>query len=473
MALSKLASNQYSAPHKLTKNQTDFLVKEPVAVIKSDIVNQHNYYNILPGDTGQGKTTTLIYNTIPELISETGITNVIYLSPEGQLTGSEATRAKKKMHGFTLDGYMFNVLYKADLDSYIKNTMNPLPTHMINLMFMTNQLFLEHQTKFAVGGHLHGKYIVILDEPHKHVGTVSHQDLYEVMGVNNPLAKFATFNALEKLRSTGSVFICPTATPTQSHMGHTVDGKKVFRLLPELPRDWSTCNFVNYESISVVDKHSYYDYDLILEHGFKEFKRFVDEVKKIHTSIDVRTWNVVNTTDASLFTDMMPDMVVKVAPKGATNGADREYSVEDVEAYCKKNGFIPVMLIGSELTYDGNTEYNGIKLKKAEEITEILNLPENQMKVHVLMVVERFSAGANIPTLTHAIIARSPSQDKAHNNWSQFLGRLTRLPFFRNHMEARDFVRGLDVDYEQKMMLLKYYGFMSSTNMYVPAESEL
>jgi hypothetical protein len=473
MLFTKLSPNQYAAPHKLTQNQIDYLVSGPITAIRASLSSNNSYYNILPGDTGQGKTTTLIYHTVPEVIRETGVTNVIYLSPEGQLTGSEAKRAKKLMHGFTLDGYMFNVLEKAELDSHVKKITNPLPKHMINFMFMTNQYLLEHQAKFASGGHLQGKYIVILDEPHKHIGSVSHQDLYEVMGINNPLAKFATFNVLEQLRTTGSLFICPTATPTISHMGYTVAGKKVFKLLPELPRDWTTSNFVNYIPISVVNKYDYYDYDLILDHGFEEFTRFVSEVRQMHSSIEPRTWTIVNTTNGSLFTDIMPDMVIKVSPKGATNGADREYSVEDVEKYCFRNKYIPVNLIGTELLYDGKNEYNGIKIKKAEDITEIINLPQNQTKVHVLMVVERFSVGANIPTLTHAIVARSPSQDRAHNNWSQFLGRLTRLPFFRNHLEARDFVRNLDVSYDQKLTLLKYYGFMSSTNMYVPAESEI
>jgi len=448
----------------LSDKQKEYLFDNVIDAVKVNIATNFSNIITVAADTGDGKTFTLINYILPELI-RMGFYNHIYMAPDAGLVKQTRDMAHDVMSMQLIAGKPVNIIDEETGKKYIKGKLK-LPKNCVNVFLITKKMFLENKDAFTKG-HLsaktHGAWSVFDDEAHSQTGVPSRRDTKPSTGVNNKKAKLSTFKALNAFRKVGNNIIGTSATLTNSQKGKTIDGRKIFLRLPQMPKDPLTCTFADFTPVSAVTNDNW-DFGKMLSIGLKLFANHCQSVDALHNSITDSTWNVLDTTNDSKFAYVCPDMIIKVGRNNATNGIKYEDCIDLITRFVNANNMILADLV--EMTF------NGKKIKDMGEMIKIINTVGLDKNV-VIVTKDKASVGINVPTLTHAIIARTPAQKLIHNNWSQFLGRVTRMPFFRSHQVAKDFIFGLDIHYDQKALLATYYALMNWSHSIVPEESEL
>lgn len=462
-------TDTYNPQGSLSVKQTDYLFNPVIAATLENAANGYPYIITLTADTGDGKTYTMIHFVLPELIRK-GFTNFIYMAPDAGLVKQTREMAHDILYMRTVAGKPVNIIGDEEGKKYIKGKLT-LPGHCVNVFFITKKMFLENKNSFVAKGHLSSKKIgtwnVFDDEAHSQTGTPTRRDTKASTGTHNSKAKLSTFKALNALRKEGNNIIATSATLTNSQKGRTTDGRRIFKRLAPMPKDPMTCTFADFSTVSAVDyvgDDANWNFDKMLDAGFTLFANHCKEVNQLHQNITDATWNVLATTETSKFAEVRPNLIIKVGRANATNGVKYAICIGPITARVAAHKMILADLVA--MTYDGR------KIKDIGEMIKTINTAGSDKNV-VIVTKDKVSVGINVPTLTHAIIARTPAQKIIHNNWSQFLGRITRMPFFRSHKEAKDFIFGLDIHYDQKALLANYYALMTWSHSIVPLESEL
>jgi hypothetical protein len=453
----------------LSQKQKEFLFDNVIDAVKQNVKSKYSHIITVSADTGDGKTFTLINYILPELIRN-GFVNHIYMAPDAGLVKQTRDMAHDIMSMQLIAGKPVNIIDEDLGKKYIKGKLN-LPKNCINVFFITKKMFLENKKTF-ISGHLSNKTLgawsVFDDEAHSQTGVPSVRDTKPSTGINNKKAKLSTFRALNAFRKEGNNIIGTSATLTNSQKGKTTDGKKVFLRLPQMTKDPLTCTFADFTTVSAIDyiteKYGYWNFSKMLSSGLALFAKHCKEIDQLHDGITDATWNVLDTTPSSKFAHVRPDIIIKVGRANATNGIRYEDCIDLITKFVNDNNFILADLV--KMTFGGQ------KIKDMGEMIKTINTVGLDKNV-VVVTKDKASVGINVPTLTHAIIARTPAQKLIHNNWSQFLGRVTRMPFFRSHQEAKDFIFSLDIHYDQKALLATYYALMNWSHSIVPQESEL
>jgi hypothetical protein len=449
----------------LSQKQDEFLFKNVIDAIKQNIINDFSQIITVSADTGDGKTFTIINYVLPELI-RMGHDNFIYMAPDVGLVKQTRDMTHDIMAMRIINSKPVNVIDEDTTKKYIKGTLK-FPEHCVNIFCITKKMFLENKNVF-IKGHLSvgkiGNLTVFDDEAHSQTGVPSVRDTKPSTGVNNKKAKLSTFKALNALRKTRVNIIGTSATLTNSQKGKTADGKKLFMRLPPMPKDPITCTFADFTKVSATDLIGNWSFEKMLKQGINLFVKHCREVDDLHNKISDATWNILNTTSNSKFAEVRPSLIIKVGRSNATNGIKYDDCIGLIKAEVSRHKMILADLV--EMKFDG------LKIKDMGDMIRTINSNGSNKNV-VIVTKDKASVGINVPTLTHAIIARSPSQNLIHNNWSQFLGRITRMPFFRSHIDAKDFIFGLDIHYDQKALLTNYYALMTWSHSIVPEESEL
>jgi hypothetical protein len=450
----------------LSAKQNEYLFGNVIDAVKINIANSFSNIITVSADTGDGKTFTLINYILPELI-RMGFYNHIYMAPDVGLVKQTREMAHDVMSMQLIAGKPVNIIDGETGKKYIKGTLK-LPKNCINVFFITKKMFLDNKDVF-IKGHLsantHGAWSVFDDEAHSQTGVPSIRDTKPSTGVNNKKAKLSTFKALNAFRKSGNNIIGTSATLTNSQKGNTTDGRKIFLRLPQMPKDPLTCTFADFTPVSAVTNENW-DFSKMLVTGLSLFAKHCKNIDALHDNITDATWNVLNTSNNSKFAYVRPDIIIKVGRSNATNGIKYEDCIDLINKFVTANKMILADLV--EMTFNGKK----VKDKDMGEMIKIINSIGLDKNI-VIVTKDKANVGINVPTLTHAIIARTPSQKLIHNNWSQFLGRITRMPFFRSHQAAKDFIFGLDIHYDQKALLANYYALMNWSHSIVPEESEL
>jgi hypothetical protein len=448
----------------LSSKQKEFLFDNVIDAVHRNIANKYSHIITVDADTGDGKTFTLINYILPEHI-RIGFTNFVYMAPDSGLVKQTRDMAHDIMSMQLIDGKPVNIIDEDLGRKYIKGTLK-LPKNCINVFFITKKMFLDNKDAF-IKGHLSSKVLgawsAFDDEAHNQTGVPSNRDTKPSTGVNNKNAKLSTFKALNAFRKAGNNIIGTSATLTNSQKGKTADGRKIFLRLPKMPKDPLTCTFANFTPVSALTNEEW-DFGKMLSTGLMLFAKHCKTVDSLHNGITDATWNVLDTSTNSKFAHVRPDIIIKVGRNNATNGIKYEDCIDLIVRFVNANNMILADLI--KMTFKGK------KVKDMGEMIKIINTVGLDKNV-VIVTKDKASVGINVPTLTHAIIARTPAQKLIHNNWSQFLGRVTRMPFFRSHQEAKDFIFSLDIHYDQKALLVNYYALMNWSHSIVPEESEL
>jgi hypothetical protein len=458
----KMITDTFIPNGNMTELQKNYLYDNVLDAVEENIKNNFRQIITFSADTGQGKTWMIINYLIPA-IAKKGLNNFLYISPEVGVTKQTRLDAQTVLDMTVVDGKPVKVIDENQIKSYVNGTLK-LKKNVIYVFFTTKQYFLKNQDTFTKGclsPSNVGEWGVFDDEAHQHTGTWDLEDVLPNTGRNNKKAKLSTARALRAFCRAGANIIAISATLTNSQKGKTVKGKKLFNKLPTMPRDSILTTFGDFTSISAVNNIGDWSFANMIIQGLDMFAKHRDEVVNLHNSITTETWKILNTTD-SKFAKAMPDLIIKTGMDNATNGLRYKDCIGYIKKFAKSNNFILVDLV--ENTYAGKFVNN-----TGDMISIINNSP---MHSHIIVVKEKLNVGANISTLTHAIVVRSPTS-KIHNNYSQFLGRLTRMPFFRSHAEAKSFIHGLDISFEQKALLINYYAVMNWAHAIVPKESEL
>lgn len=447
----------------MTAFQKHYLFDNVIDAVKHNMLSNNKQVITLSADTGQGKTWMIVNYLIPEMI-RLGCNNFIYIAPETGVVRQTQDEAFNFLNATIISSRSVNIITSEMIPKYINGSLQ-LRKSAINIFFTTKQYFLKYKDIFCKGilkPSLTGKWTMFDDEAHQHTGTHSHADIKADTNRTNKKALLSTSRALREFSRAGADIIQLSATLTNSQKGNTPSGKRLFYKLPTMPRDPLLTTFGNFTTVSAVDANNYWDFSTLLSKGLQLFVDHCVEVNELNKAISNRTWNILNTHNESKFATVMPDLIIKTGKDGATNGLEYRNCINYIENFCNKFNMILVDLV--------KNTYNGYPVKDTGEMIRLIN--ENPKCVHILVVKEKLTVGANIPTLTHAIVVRTPSS-KIHNNYSQFLGRMTRMPFFRNHEEAKKFIHNLDIDFDQKTLLCNYYALMNWAHAIVPEESEL
>jgi len=409
-------------------------------------------------NTNAGKTFVISNYLIPSLVrlqipGVKSLRNFLVIAPPREVR-DDIWETLENLDYKTIDGLTVCVYKEKDLLD-VANGKKSLKGD-VNVLVVTNAWFNKNHRNIYKNVNINFDCI-INDEAHYATGVPHIDDMKISTGGTNNQAKLTTFKNLEAMREDGSLVIQFTATPTVSQTGVTYHGGMAYYQLPVMPINPLKMPFVHFLP-STLDN----SYSII----FSWYKNHVSVIKDLQNAITQKTWDLV--TASSPIRKMMPAVAIRV---GAVNAkGDRAKTWDDLETTvrndCAVEDWDLVDLIDT-------LEYDGVHTKNTFDAIKKANSPEKENRPTMFVVLNKFLMGANLPRLAVSGVVRNPSQQLVENNWVQFYARTSRLPYFRNHEEARNYIYSLPIDYQQKYLLCLLYVYMSSAVCIVLTESTL
>lgn len=410
--------------------------------------------------TGSGKSFTIIHATIPELLKQhPKIEDVFFVSPTQECV-DEPYEMMKKFDNTYIENKCVRVYSSKELRQAI-NGCYELEGD-IKIYFMTTQFMYGLYESFdAVASdtfELRIPGLVINDEAHRGLGVPDAETTKQDTGTNNKNWDPKWFQMQEQLMLAGSIIIHLTATPTESQKMLTGIGANKYLALPPMPKfkEANAFTFFNYHGTRE-------DLSQTLEAAFTQFSWQVNEVRNQQKLIPDNIWNMIEDKIPRL----MPGIILSMGRSTAVNGLRIEEELSDIAKYVKKINGVLFVSTHSQKSFDG------VPIKRMIDGIKLANSTEYKNKPLVMVVVESGKMGINIPRLITAVVCKIPAQKKIHNNYSQFVARTCRLPFFRDHDTAIDYIKSLNVPNDIKSIICSYYSLMSTSFAILPQESEL
>jgi hypothetical protein len=452
------ASREFTCPNPMDPAQQEFLHDNVLnhAELMLTTGNPHMLVNV--ANTNAGKSFTISNHLIPSLTrlsipNVPALCNFLVVAPPREVR-DDLWETLEKMDYKTIDGKTVCIYEEKDLLNVANG--NKTLKGDINILVVTNAWYNTNYSKIYKNPNV--KFHCIINDEAHYANGVPHTDDTKIStGTQNNKAKLTTFNNLEAMRKDGSLVIQFTATPTISQTGVTHYGGLAYYQLPVMPLDPLKMPFVHFLPATLDSSYSVIA---------TWFKNHVNVIKDLQNSITPATWNIVSTS--SPIRKMMPAVSIRI---GADNAkVDRAKTWDDLETTvrndCQTEGWDLVDLIDT-LKYDGSL------IKNTLDAIKLANSPANENRPTMFVVKNKFLMGANLPRLAVTGVVRNPSQQLVENNWVQFYARTSRLPYFRNHQDARDYIYSLSIDHQQKYLLCLLYVYMSSAVCVVLTESTL
>jgi superfamily II DNA or RNA helicase len=444
----------------ITQNQQKFLVNQVVNQLDKFYKGKDIRRMVLNAFTGSGKTTVSLKVLIPEFIKNfynKGKRVVVFMAPRAEVVEQSYDKAKKALNNKTVLGSVIKCYDAKKINELKKDIKNGEEVNLdgdVIVLFLTAQYFGQNYDMLTKDSAFD---LVIVDEAHIMFGTISKEDTKADKGVTNNNFEAHTLSKLRTLKDTAVLFL--SATPTNSQRENTDLGKVNNIYLKPMPRDVLTTPF--YDVINYIDSEDTVDL------GLKSFKEQCEKIGEVLNAINPETW-----LHAKEFSPVYPAALVRLARRGATNGADFDKAIYDVHNYCQSFGFR--MLLNTSASYNNHfyaKEFDGVRIGSLAEGVSLAEKAND--KPVVIVTIESGYAGLDLPKLNNVIIGREPT-GTIHNNYSQTAGRAARMKQgFINHADAVDAIKKYKIDNEQKRLLAEYYILHSTSIVHVPVDSKL
>lgn len=459
--------------HKIEPLQKQYLVDNLIDGIRKNKKIKDKKHLVLEAPTGSGKTYTIVHRTIFEIIKNfdkkrTDSFNIFFLAPTQECVDEPydllmlynySYADEKKIRVYDSD------TFKAAI------TRNLIMDGNIRIFVMTTQFFYRwyENSDFKNLGNFPYPDFIINDEAHRGLGVPDASTTKEDKGSHLKDWEPKWYDLQHKMleeqeRQTTIVHL--TATPTQSQRMMTIKGADVFIKLPVLPKSKESNTFTRIDYFGNENKKwkkpewekAFEEYLDKVEWSFKEYENF----RKI---IPDDTWKKME----GKIDKMAPGVIIQCARQDSDNGVTIKKAEEMIKSRMEKAKIEYDLFISTSK----KKSFGNKKIKRMSDGIILANSPEHIERPLIVLVVESGKMGINIPRLHMAAIFKRPSQQKIHNNQTQFVARTGRLPFFRDHDAAIDYIRNLDIFKEQKAFVIDYYTSMCTSFVFMPNNSEL
>lgn len=450
----------YLCDISITQSQQKYLVSQTIAQLDKFYKGIDSRKIVLNAFTGSGKTTVTLKVVIPEFIRNFYPDDkrlILFMAPRAEVVEQSYKKAKKALHGKSVHGAVVKCYNSTDINR-IKNDPNLGEDNNLDgdviVLFLTAQYFGQNY-EFLTKENAFD--LVVVDEAHIMFGTISKEDTKADKGVTNNNFEAHTLDKLRSLTSTAVMYL--TATPTNSQRGNTWLGETNNVYLDPMPRDVLTTPF--YDMVPYIDSED------TVTLGLEYFKSQCDRISEVITAITPETWQI-----AKEFKPMYPAALVRLARRGAANGAGFGEAIYDVSAFCQKFDFR--MLLNTSVSYTDDFYSKEFDSRKIPSLAEGVRLAEQaDDKPVVVVTIESGYAGLDLPKLNNVIVGREPS-GTIHNNYSQTAGRAARMKQgFINHADAVEAIKNYPISDDQKRLLAEYYILHSTSVVHVPVDSKL
>lgn len=450
----------------LELDQQIFLVNNPIDAIKQNLVASDRKQIVIEAPTGSGKSFTIINHTMLELAKQFVNWKVFFFVAPSQENIDEPLSTARQLDETYLGTRQIRVYDSNQFNEMHKNKSRPAGD--INFFFITTQFMFS---KFEHFNHKHPNVlklmlpnIVINDEAHRGLGVPDAETTKQDTGISNKKWDPKWFRMMEQFLLVGSEIMHMTATPTESQKMRTRIGANKYVTLPSMPKYRVKSVFTNFLYKGCGDNTEY-----TLQNSLKEYKNQVDIVKALQVKISASTWNML----APSITKTMPAMILTLGRNNAINGVPYETAISKIEKFCKSNKFDLFVSTSKHKSFTNGTTWVSDKLKRMFDGVKHVNSPALVNRPLVMVVIESGKMGINIPRLTTAAICKVPANKLVHNNYSQFVARTCRMPFFRSHDLAIEFLKNLNVSAQEKMDIIDYYTMLNTTFAILPDNTQL
>lgn len=408
--------------------------------------------------TGSGKTFTITHHTMIEIVKKFPDRKIIFFVGPSQETIDEPLDITKNLfNNKWLNEERVCVYDKDQFNHMIKGRLEP--SGDINIFCLTAQYVYEKYKNFDYTDsnsiNLLLPDVVINDEAHYGRGIPGPETTKEDTGITNNNLNPVWFKLNEQFLLSGAEVIHLTATPTESQKTNTITGTEKFTHLNSMPKNCISNKFYKMFSCDVRET---------LKKSLKEYYNQVEQIKNIQSAINEVTWEQID----KQIDKTMPAMIVSLGRENCTNGLQYDQVIDEIERFCednKYNLFISTSKIKALCDYEKKVVR---MLERMSEGIEMVNSLEFINRPLIMVVVESGKMGINIPRLTTAGLCKIPANKHVHNNYSQFVARTCRLPFFNNHDTAIDFIKNLGVSDQQKENIISYYTMLNTSFIVLP-----
>lgn len=463
-------------PGILRPKQKQHLFDNVLDAVNVSYTNNDSRVIIDPAPTGSGKSFVLVNALIPALIQQNPNTEVImFTSPDSGCVSAPCNKFKSLWHNKVIVNHAGTRVrirvqnsdeFVNHLNGVVDDFVSAEPT--VEVVFMTTQMlgrrysdYLDPTSIATNSYNLLPPTLVIVDEIHYGMGTVSWETILADQGRNNKNYKPHWLPILMKLAEHGSRVIGFTGTPTNSQRMLTYQGKQVFNTLDEMPKDKDTTAFVGGWTLPTPQ--------LVYQHSKDGISEDLVLLKSMMHKIDSDTWTKAKSIG---ITPIMPGAFFKFGRAGSTNGVIK--NDKTFQNWAKSVGADSSISTCHHKEYQwvcGSNEF----YKHSVDIINEANNPVNFSVPVFMAVINSGNMGWDIPRLKYICALTHPSGKEVTNMQEQLLARANRLPFenMHSHVTTANEIAGLDVTVEQKKALAEYVVFMCSTIVYFSRNSNL
>jgi hypothetical protein len=467
MTIPYTKANLTKATLTLSSDQHQCLYTNVMGAIRHHKNGKFKKNIVVSAFMGSGKTYTYVNTIIPAFLLEHGKagTIVYVFSPVAEVVDAVESdlkglwrnqNSKLKAHETatkTVNGVPVYLYSQDEFNELIKAGIfndNGLFSQKPNAMFvvcLTSQFLVRNYDNLPKPD------LVVFDEAHLVVGCPDKSVSKEDKGAYSKYFDPKTYKAYFESGDITTVMFSATTTNSQKEL--TVVGMSDYYRLPDMARDTDTTPFLDF--------CVYGDTAQSLREGLESFERHVTFVKNTLHKLTSRTQSGIGTLYNEIYA--APAVVVKFARANASTSGESFVNEEQmIRDYCKNNGYVLFISTSDNKEFDGKTVSSmdaGIKLANNKVYRE---------KPLVIAVIESGTAGMDLPRIDTIVFGREKTGD-VHNNPSQAAGRGLRMKWgFRNHKEAIQAFKNLDIEHSQLLLLLDLYCAVSTTTVHGSGE---
>lgn len=451
---------------KIEPAQQIYLVDNTINAIKQNLVSADRKQIVVEAPTGSGKSFTTINYTMIEMAKQFPHWRVFFFIAPSQENIDDPLFTAKQLDEKFLGNRQIRVYDNKQFTEMVKNKSQPAGD--INFFFFTTQFMygqygdFDHTKPNSVQRRLPD--IIINDEAHRGLGVPDAETTKEDTGIKNNNWDPKWFQMMEQILLAGSEVIHMTATPTESQKMRTSIGADKYVTLPSMPKHPEKNTFT---------KFMYYGSDCntndTLRMALKEYKDQVDMVKHLQSQITNDIWQQMS----SKIPQTMPAMILSLGRNNSINGVPYNMAISDIEDFCKSNKYDLFVSTSKHKHFINGVKWTKHKLDRMFDGIKAINSTQAINRPLVMVVIESGKMGINIPRLTTAAVCKVPANKLVHNNYSQFVARTCRMPFFRSHDLAIDFIKKLNVSDKDKLNIIDYYTMLNTSFAVLPDNTQL
>ena len=458
----------FSKPKQtLTINQQKYIMQ---GVMDSINKGPNGKFNVLQAPTGSGKTTTIAYNLLPAIIrSKPQFTSYVIMTPSSETTDSLYKLISKELDGKNFGGREVIVYndddYRAFLIEKAKRPRHAKLLGDVQIFIFTTQyvynLYMNRNGSLLPYAKPY-QQCWFIDEVGYGVSCPGAAETFLDKGYMNTTFEpmwLPMINALIDIQKIFAYGFSATLTHSQRDPLSTT-----FYMLPDMLKEK--------DANCITEIHIKDDIYTNIEKGVINYLSLIERIVILQQSITTDTWDKL---EGRIY-KMMPALMITSGKSDSNPCNSMRY--KDMQAlvttmlYKHFNNRIPSILRMSNSSEKGSFFDN----KKTASLSDNVELANSPQYINCPLIVELLMSGnmgMNIPRIHTVIVGSRPSQDTVPHRVVQIAGRSSRMPFFHSNVLAAEFIRDLDIDDDQKELVLEYYIQLTTSNVILPNNSAL